>query len=67
MSVKPGMDMFNPNVELYKIQHAMLALTTWAVQHVAMVVQGESEKIVDEKARLHLQVHAKEGGWSVAN
>jgi len=32
-----------------------------------MVVQGESEKIVDEKAGLHLRAHAKEGGWSVAN
>ena len=31
------------------------------------MVQGESERIVDETAGLHLQAHAKEGGWSVAN
>jgi len=31
MSVKPGTNMFNPDVELHEIQHAMPALTTWAV------------------------------------
>lgn len=55
MSVKPGTNMFNPDIELHEIQHAMPAMTTWAVRHVAMMVQGESEKIVDEKAGLHLR------------
>ena len=67
MSVEPGTNMFNPNIELHKIQHAMPAMTTWAVRHIARVVQGESEKIVDEKAGLHLRAHAKKGGRSVAN
>ncbi|KIJ99754.1 hypothetical protein K443DRAFT_123087 [Laccaria amethystina LaAM-08-1] len=67
MSVKPGTNMFNPDIELHQIQHATPAMTTWAVRHVAMVVQGESEKIVDEKAGLHLRAHEKEGGQAVAN
>ena len=31
MSVKPGTNMFNPDIELHKIQDAMPAMTTWAV------------------------------------
>ena len=34
MSVEPGTNMFNPDIELHEIQHATPAMTTWAVRLV---------------------------------
>ena len=66
-TVKPGSNMFNPDLRPSDIAHATPALTTWAVRRAADVVDSEAQEMVDEKTGLHLRARVKVGSRYESN
>ncbi|KAF8965633.1 hypothetical protein BDZ97DRAFT_1658861 [Flammula alnicola] len=60
-TIKPGTNMFNPDLDPNEIRHAYPAMTTWVVRLVSQLVNEEAKKMIDQKTGLHHRAHAKEG------
>ncbi|TFK20425.1 hypothetical protein FA15DRAFT_599731 [Coprinopsis marcescibilis] len=53
---------FNPTVPVDNLLHVRTAMTTWAVNLTAELMNNEGERMIDRRTGLHLRAQVKEGG-----
>ncbi|KAF6745112.1 hypothetical protein DFP72DRAFT_824802 [Ephemerocybe angulata] len=57
-----GEALYNSKDPLHSIQHARVAIATWATRLVASLVEKEGAVMTDRRTGLHLRAQVKEGG-----